>query len=929
MGQQARRRSGRGTVLTGARLNLEPLRAALDRGATILVPNDRSREAILASLLASANSGTPADPASRPGADAQAVMATPDVLPVDIWIKRQWDLAASRGIAPCAELGILSANEEFLVWLQLIESSLPTLPLLHPEDTARNVAQAYQTLRQFRLDEAGELRQFAASADVSAFLDWARGFGHYCETHHCLALVDATTRIVELYAEGVLPAPEDLLLVNFLQAPPLYQTLFARLPGAQTLLTVPEEAAEVERSRRSYADPDSELQACASWVAETRRRAPAAHIGVICNERSARQAEFARSLQAAIDPGQQPDFDAPAPRFNSARDPRSLAETPLVFDALLVLGLMNPVQDSERLCRLLHSPYILSEGLPDAPEWEPRLQMERQMRRRFSRECRLQDFSWHLEQEQRDCHCPQLAAALVAFRTRLRAAPRRDDSRGWTACFAELLACLEWPGPVTAASESDGLRQWQALLEQFAAMSALLGPLSAEQALARLDLLCRQTAQRAPGSGMQPVSFYTAAEAQGLHFDYLWLLGCHDEAWPPPARRSPFLPRGLLQQAKVPGSSSQLQFDQAAREFATLMHSVNHEVVASFYQVDGDRQLRPSHFILEFPETEAADTVPHEDQAGELRQRDDQQHLALPEEARVGGGHGVISDQAACPFRAFARHRLRVRPLEAFPGNLTALSRGNAAHVALDTLFGELQSLQDLLDCPADSRRRHCNAAADEAVSYLQSRHRHLMTPRFRQIEQRRIRILLESFLELEAQRSPFTVFAREKKIGLELEGLSLSLTVDRLDRLPDESLAIIDYKTGRNLASQRSWLEGRSEDMQLPVYMVAAQALEWGQVSVISLAQVNAENVGYRALSQHDNFHPSVKPVAQAQKRDWQELAAQFDSQVGELAREFVDGRLDVHPLNGLASCRYCGLQALCRIQERQVDPAADGEES
>ena len=50
---------------------------------------------------------------------------------------------------------------------------------------------------------------------------------------------------------------------------------------------------------------------------------------------------------------------------------------------------------------------------------------------------------------------------------------------------------------------------------------------------------------------------------------------------------------------------------------------------------------------------------------------------------------------------------------------------------------------------------------------------------------------------EYEATRVPFTVLETEEKTSVSIAGLTLNLRLDRIDRLNDGSLLVIDYKTG------------------------------------------------------------------------------------------------------------------------------------
>src|SRR5204863_377300 len=60
-------------------------------------------------------------------------------------------------------------------------------------------------------------------------------------------------------------------------------------------------------------------------------------------------------------------------------------------------------------------------------------------------------------------------------------------------------------------------------------------------------------------------------------------------------------------------------------------------------------------------------------------------------EKRVRGGTRVLSDQAACPFRAFARHRLHAEELEEPAEGLDASKRGKLVHLLMQNVWNELK----------------------------------------------------------------------------------------------------------------------------------------------------------------------------------------------------------------------------------------------
>ena len=71
-------------------------------------------------------------------------------------------------------------------------------------------------------------------------------------------------------------------------------------------------------------------------------------------------------------------------------------------------------------------------------------------------------------------------------------------------------------------------------------------------------------------------------------------------------------------------------------------------------------------------------------------------------------------------------------------------------------------------------------------------------------LERLRLRQVLGEWLVVEAGRSPFRVVGFEERLVPNFKGLSFSTRADRIDRQPDGSTVILDYKTG--LVSKKSW---------------------------------------------------------------------------------------------------------------------------
>ena len=102
---------------------------------------------------------------------------------------------------------------------------------------------------------------------------------------------------------------------------------------------------------------------------------------------------------------------------------------------------------------------------------------------------------------------------------------------------------------------------------------------------------------------------------------------------------------------------------------------------------------------------------------------------------------------------------------------------------------------------------------AQELRPHLRER----MPRRYLELEEQRLTRLVTEWLEYEAARIDFVVAETEVKRTVHLDGLTLDLRLDRIDRLSDGSLLVIDYKSGN--VSPNAWELPRPDDVQLPLY--------------------------------------------------------------------------------------------------------------
>ena len=186
----------------------------------------------------------------------------------------------------------------------------------------------------------------------------------------------------------------------------------------------------------------------------------------------------------------------------------------------------------------------------------------------------------------------------------------------------------------------------------------------------------------------------------------------------------------------------------------------------------------------------------------------------------IQGGAGVLTAHSQCPFKAFATARLGARGWDPAEAGLTAAQRGQLLHAVLHAVWGGpppgLRSRDELLAL-TDRKAfvdRHVRTVLREKMP---ASTRERMPQRYLELEEMRLSRLVTEWLDYEATRLPFTVAETEVGRSVTIAGLNLRLRLDRIDRLNDDSLLVIDYKSGN--VSPKAWDLPRPDDVQLPLY--------------------------------------------------------------------------------------------------------------
>ena len=426
----------------------------------------------------------------------------------------------------------------------------------------------------------------------------------------------------------------------------------------------------------------------------------------------------------------------------------------------------------------------------------------------------------------------------------------------------------------------------------------------------------------APESSDAPIQIAGPAESAGLAADAVWFLGTDEDAWPARGSTHPLLPPEVQREASMPHATPQLDWDLAQTITARLLASAPELCFSFSKQIEGV-ETRPSRLVAQLagpPQPLPPELVALPIPAPLTVSFEDASRIPFPG-GTVHGGSSVLTAQSQCPFKAFAIARLAAQSWEPAQACLTASQRGILLHAVLHAVWAgspdgirSLDELQNLKDRRSFVSTHVHRVFRDELHPELRER----LPRRYLELEEQRLIRLVTEWLDYEAARLPFTVAETEAKRTVTLAGLTFDLRLDRIDRLNDNSLLVLDYKTGD--VSPKSWDLPRPDDVQLPLY--AGFALD-GVPGGLVFAKMRAGDLAFagRVSDAKATLLPNLSGgKALVKNRLTPELLSNWKEHIEQLARDFLAGRAEVDPREYPRTCERCGLQTLCRIQEHQA---------
>lgn len=825
----------------------------------------------------------------------------PTILPITAWIKRIWDSTLSS--APEQSPLLLNAAQELNVWETILETMSHHDAMLQISETAEIAQSAWRLLKQW--DIALSHPSLTSNIDYASMQAWATRFSQRCEQEQWIDEASLPARLTALLLDKQINLPRHIMLVGFTDVPPATKQFFqACEKHACSIQHFKPSQQTKNMMRTSWEDKDSELYAIARW----------AKSHLVSNESTSLSPQIGCVIPGLDQIRDHVDHifmtvfgeDSNGTLYNlSAGKP--LSHYPVIQAAFALLSLSGYSISVDQFYHVLSMPFIGEAEL----EYAQRARLDSVLRQRNQIQITIDDALI-------EHYCPRLAERLTTFNKLLLLIPSQVTHDVIADHIALLLKTLGWPGERSLDShEYQLVNRWMELLHEFCQLDLVNSTTNLQTAIKQLKQIADHTLYQTQ-TPHTPIQIVGLLEAAGLTFDYLWIAGMDDTNWPPAPKPNPLLPKSLQREHTMPHATAERELHFCKRIMEQFAETAN-IIIYSYARKSDDIErhvsplIRDLHEVNEnyfnlFPFTPTWLTL---FSSKRLEYVNDEMGPPIIDGMTISGGVNLIRNQARCPFKAFAEHRLHARALEEPVPGWRAYERGNRIHTIMEYIWKKLGNQASLIQLNDDTLQTLVDEAILFALDSKSNSRKYLK--RYNLLEHQRLKRLIIQWLLLEKTRQPFQVEAIEKSTQIQVGPLHLDCKIDRIDLLENQTRIIIDYKTGAN-HGMSNWFGDRPDEPQLPLYAISEEA-----VTAIVYGQINAVDMALYGISRDDQNEQDIKVISTvkcAEERNWNEQLEYWRTVLTQLGLSFCQGHAELDPKSS-DTCEHCHLQTFCRIQE------------
>lgn len=642
---------------------------------------------------------------------------------------------------------------------------------------------------------------------------------------------------------------KEITLAGFYKTPPILSKLITILRSHFSVNYNNQKQLKDNSTIFPYKDQTAEFRAAGAWAYKKLLDKPQARIGILIND-NYQSRNIKRSIMEGLNPGWQYRNDEQHISFIHSSG-EYLVNYPLMFLGSLLLKWYYNNLSSKEISLLLRSKLLQNIHSSGSYKLEDRLRLFPE------KEWSVNEFIEIFKDDALDDELVILEQLELFYKYNSTKGTQKYI-RDWFEILNSGLQDIGWTSLDSLNNLGNELmKAWNEILNEIETTQIILKKTSFAYVINRL-LISMESSLFELDQSNNNISVMSYEEAAGLEFDYLWVSGMDNEAWPRKMKSIPLLSNEMQKNYKIPNYNASLSFDIQCKLLSMLLCG-SQDTVISYAINKNDTLLKPTS-MLKIGSTNFDD---HPDPHWYLKPFLRNNLIEINEDApktnyleKLTGGTGTIQAYLSDPFTAFVKGRLGVRSLHKFTSGIGPLLRGSLLHDSLAKLYQKKPTLTDIQSWSVTEKKRYIYNATKSVFNKEIVRNDGVLKKLF-ELEQNRIRLMLFDYLYSETKRKHFKVIEVEKPLSITHSQLKVNLKVDRVDCLHDESFHVIDYKTGTVKSIVKR--DDTIRNIQLYVY-IAALKYQSATLSFVNFKDrntINLSTVGLHALnsSLKENF--------------------------------------------------------------------------
>lgn len=836
----------------------------------------------------------------------QVVSERPHIISLKTWLTLAIDELAFTHSSLLAEKSLGKLETE-LLWADVISKDKDTSPLLDIRQAARLSVEADTIIDEWMLDTDS----CPHTKEMSQFLRWRELYRNRSKS---LGMEDFNQRyrlVLEALHKGNISFPKHLVLYGFTHFSPRFLHLLNSFTShGVEIACLKNHPANITLEKYTAPDHNAEWQAAASWAAKNLLQNTKGSYAIVVVSSLDKESHFAqRALHNAF---RCYNFSK-AKALSMFSISRPLGEWPAVRAAFSWLNALAVwVSEGSADTTLMGSALLSGHCVNDVKDKHRYAIIDRNWREKAV--VRVSQEKWNEALKE----CPDLLESWKkACKIWLKPGVQTTLEL-WVDIFRDALASLSYPGEQPFEGViSQVAQQLNVLLDRCSKLSQVLGPIDGKYAVKFVENAAQSLISCFPEKNQNRLEILELQDAQDGKWDGLWMLSFTDNVLPAVDRINPFLSPEILRKAGIPHSTADYELKWTEEIISELCHFTS-EVIVSYPLTDGEQKLFLSPLVSKKTNKQRSITRNSNLPLSMTESLIDDQGPGLDSETlSQPGGIDILEIQARNPLWAFVKYRLGGRVMNRYTTRTTIDCRGKFLHRALEILWNVLGSQTQLLHF---FKEKKIEMLIKKTV--LQSAHEVLAdySDTMIELESTRAETLLKKWLDLETQRASFTIEDTEVRcIWSSSTSLALKLRLDRIDRLQDGSLMVVDYKTGATIPDiETSWFRARPINLQIPFYACVLRKKFKPSISGLMFAHIHTREIQARGITCSEIGVEEIGGRNKVNKifygYGWPQILDAWSDIINKLADEYVQG-CATNMLFNTDDLRYCDALPFLRL--------------